>query len=581
MKRISAKIFIGYLIMILLLSGLILFFSFQTIKSHYIKYLINDLKNYNEVLLTTVKPYISEHKIQGLDSLIKDAAKEINTRITIMDENGAVLADSKNQPAKMENHSTRPEILQAKTEKLGVSLRFSSTVGKDMLYVAIPINIKSERKGYIRLSLFINDINNLIEELETKIIQITLLVVFISLIAIYFFSGHISAPLNKLAQAAKRVASGDFKTRVYLKNRDEMKDLAESFNYMTEHISYLFNQLTNEKEKLDGLIKSLHEGFIVIDDKGELILANEAFCAICGADKAIGRYYWEMIQNHDFSDFIKSVQESHENVSREIVINDNSFLCSANYLEGRNQRVVIMHDVTKNKQLEKMKKDFIVNVSHELRTPLTAIKGFVETMEDDANEEQLHYLEIIHRHSNRLINIVNDLLSLSDLEQEGAKPEYGSVKLEPYLKNLAPLFDHKLDGKNLELIIDVKPGINEIEADSFKLEQIFVNLIDNAIKYTDEGYVKVSVTKETIKDIDYARIEIADTGLGISKEQQERIFERFYVADKSRSRKVGGTGLGLSIVKHIALLHKGEIKVESERGKGAKFIVYLPIKAPF
>ncbi len=446
-----------------------------------------------------------------------------------------------------------------------------------MLYVAVPIKDSGKSIGFLRLSLFIADINNLIDDLENKIIQITLLVVGFSLIIIFIFSRKLTHPLQQLAGAAKKVAGGDFKTKVYLKNRDEMKDLADSFNYMTEHINSLFSQLTNEKEKLDGFIKSLNEGFIVIDSEGKLILANAAFANICGRNDVIGKYYWELIQDHAFSEFVKKIKTDKMNHSQELVIKDNVYLISANYLESSLQYVITLHNISQIKQLEQIKKDLIVNVSHELRTPLTAIKGFVETMEDDTEDpEQLRYLEIINRHTNRLINIVNDLLLLSNLEQASNKLLTSRLNFKIFFNDLLSLFDQKLKEKELAINFSIDPDIEEIEADSFKLEQLFINLIDNSIKYTDQGNIDISINKLN----DKCQIIIQDTGIGIGKEQLERIFERFYVIDKSRSRKVGGTGLGLSIVKHIVLLHKGEIKVESERNKGTKCIIILPIVQP-
>lgn len=572
MRKVFTKIFGAYLIVLVLLSGMILIFSFNSIKNHYTSYLISDLKNYNEVLQPLIKPDLINNRYNTLDSLIKLLGSEVKARITVINNSGVVLADSKNSPSTMENHLNRPEIKQAMTEKIGVSTRFSSTINKDMLYVAIPIINENNRIAFLRLSLYVTDVNRLIDDLENKIINLTLLGVSISLIILLILSKRISNPIDQLVRASKKVALGEFKTKVYLKNKDEMKDLADSFNYMTEHISDLFNMLTEEKEKLDGLIKTLHEGLIVLDSEGKLLLANQSFLEFSNSKNIIGKYYNEVIENKDFCDFIELLRRDKSNNSIEIAINDKFFLCSANFLESRGNYVVIMHDVTQIKRLDQFKKDFIVNVSHELRTPLTAIKGFVETMEDDAREDQLHYLDIIHRHSDRLINIVSDLLVLSKLEQNTNNYVLSELDYRDYLPNLITLFDQKLSQKNIKLLINVNDKMPIAYVDAFKMEQLFINLIDNAIKYTDEGSISVSILPEKSK----YRIEIADTGIGIPKEKLDRIFERFYVIDKSRSRKVGGTGLGLSIVKHIVLLHKGEIKVESDTGKGTRFIITLP-----
>lgn len=577
MKNILSKILLGYLSIIVVLAFMILFFSFGSIKKHYLNYLTEDLNKYNQLVLQITKPYLSHNLSINLDSLIKSISKNINTRVSVIDTAGVVIADSRGNIRKMGNHKLRPEVSSALRRKQGVSFRHSPTVDKDMLYVAVPMIENNRILAVIRTSLYAQNIDELINEIENKIINITMLVIGLSLIIGYLLSRHITNPLKRIVAASKRVAAGDFRTKVVTKNRDEMKDLAESFNYMTEHINNLFNQLNDEKEKIDGLITTLHEGFIVIDDSGKLLLANNTFANIIGEAEIIGKYFWELIHDSNFTDFIKIIRLSKTSNTIEIPIGESFYLASANYLTGKGLYVVILHDITKSKELDQIKKDFIVNVSHELRTPLTAIKGFVETMEDEAEGDDLHYLEIIHRHSDRLINIVNDLLLLSNLEDKSSYLVYDKLNFEPYLDNILTIFHQKLADKNLRMMIDIHPNASIIDADPFKLEQVFINLIDNAIKYTDKGGLTISVKRILYNQIDSVQIDIIDSGIGIAKEQLGRIFERFYVIDKSRSRKVGGTGLGLSIVKHIILLHKGEIKVNSEKGIGTTFTLILPV----
>ncbi|HOJ43677.1 MAG TPA: ATP-binding protein, partial [Syntrophorhabdaceae bacterium] len=218
-----------------------------------------------------------------------------------------------------------------------------------------------------------------------------------------------------------------------------------------------------------------------------------------------------------------------------------------------------------------IKKEFIANISHELRTPLTAIKGFIETLEEEEHIENIQYLDAIKRHTTRLINIVDDLLTLSELEKEGVKLELEEVRLDSLTENIVKIFEPKLKEKGLNLIIDIEKDIKPIMADPFKLEQMLINLIDNAIKYTEKGKITISVTQDDNNSV----IIVEDTGIGIPENAIPRIFERFYTVDKSRSKKLGGTGLGLSIVKHIVLLHKGTIDVQSVYGKGTRFIVTL------
>ena len=234
--------------------------------------------------------------------------------------------------------------------------------------------------------------------------------------------------------------------------------------------------------------------------------------------------------------------------------------------------VAVLYDITELKNLEQMKKDFVANMSHELRTPLTAIKGFVETLEEEEEIKNVQYLEIIKRHTDRLMNIVNDLLVLSELEQTGSALVIENVNLVSLAENILKVFEQGEKEKGIQLKLVAEKDLKIIQADPFKLEQMFINLLDNAIKYTERGEVSITLTQIDSKSV----IEIQDSGIGIPSSHLLRIFERFYVVDKSRSKKLGGTGLGLSIVKHIVLLHGGTIDVESSQGMGTKFTIVLP-----
>jgi two-component system phosphate regulon sensor histidine kinase PhoR len=289
-----------------------------------------------------------------------------------------------------------------------------------------------------------------------------------------------------------------------------------------------------------------------------------------------GKFYWEVIREPQFSALIDRVTRTKTGCTEEVTIQDNSFLCSATPLLSQEKTVAMCHDVTELKRVEKIKKDFVVNVSHELRTPLTAIKGFVETIEDDIDDKNRSYLTIIRRNTDRLINIVEDLLLLSELEERGATLSLESCDLKNLLEQMQKIFEPRLREKGLSLTIQADPALPAVTADAFKLEQVFVNLFDNAIKYTEAGGITVTLLQRDGQ----ALIEIQDTGIGIPREHLLRIFERFYVVDASRSKQLGGTGLGLSIVKHIVLLHGGTIEVESTPGRGTKFNITLPVTAP-
>jgi len=370
------------------------------------------------------------------------------------------------------------------------------------------------------------------------------------------------------------VGSGDFDFKIFLKKKGQLKELADNFNYMTDRIRDSFEDLLHQKRELDSIIASLRDGLLVLNREGKILIANKSFKNIIREEPIEGKFYWEVIRETVLDELVKKAKKKKGNLKGEIYLSGRSFLCSATFLESTEEVVLVFHDITQMKNLEKMKRDFVANISHELRTPLTAIKGFVETLEEEVEEEKRAYTDIIKKHTERLINIIQDLLFLSELEGREVKLEVEKVDLKKIVEGLLPVFERRLKEKGLQLKVLSDPEFPLIEADPFKIEQMFINLIDNAIKYTDRGEISISLKKRENRVI----IEVQDTGIGISEEHLPRIFERFYVVDKSRSRKMGGTGLGLSIVKHIVLLHNGSIDVESTPSVGTKFIISLPFR---
>lgn len=382
-------------------------------------------------------------------------------------------------------------------------------------------------------------------------------------------------PLKKIAAASSELASGNFDIRVDYEDKDELHGLADAFNKMAKELKGMVAALSGQKERLNTVISSVKEGLLVIDDAGKITIANKSASQIIGFEKPESKNYWECMAGKDFNSVMENALRAKSNLVTKLEINTRHYLCSITYLERTGEIIAILYDVTEMDEFEKIKRDFVANVSHELRTPLTAIKGFAETLESESqSEEAKKYLSIIIRNSERLMNIVSDLLVISKLENREDKGEFAAVDLKSLCEGVSRIIEPAAQKKKLEFYFKAESEIPPISADGFKLEQMLINLFDNAVKYTDAGMVAVSLSSRE----GFAVIEVSDTGSGIPKEHLPRIFERFYVVDKSRSRKLGGTGLGLSIVKHIVLMHGGTINVESETGKGSKFTVKLPLR---
>ncbi|MFC2166164.1 ATP-binding protein [Acidobacteriota bacterium] len=573
MKRsLFFKLFLGFFLVIFLLTSSIMFFSFKSIRSYYLDTLAQSLENLGTSLKPQVRAYLDESRIKEMDAWAKGLGKSINTRITIIDQEGIVLADSDEDPAVMVNHKFRPEIATAYSGTVGRSLRYSNTVKADMLYIGIPVVLRTGEIHVLRLSLYVEDIDNLLSDLSRIMGRSILGIMLLALIGAFLFARHISRPVKEMSRASKDVAAGDFGTRIFVKNRDELGELSRSFNVMTEHIEALFSELTRQKEELNSIISSIDECIVALDSEGRVLFSNHSFRDLVNNQDAKNKYYWEVVRKEPFDELIKKVHADHQSHSQEISFHGKTYRCHAVYLAARQEVVATFYDLTSIKNVEQMKKDFVDNVSHELRTPLAAVKGYLETLEDGVEGEYRTYLEIIKRNTERLINIVKDLLTLSELEEKETKLELEDVDFKALIENILTIFKDSAakKGVTLELVADAE--LPEVKGDPFKLEQMFINLIDNAVNYTEAGKISVRLKKDGKQLL----IEIQDTGIGIPEDQQSRIFERFYVVDKSRSKTVGGTGLGLSIVKHIAQLHDVELVVESRPGEGTTFSIRFP-----
>lgn len=573
MKRpIFLKLFISYLLLILVLSGVILAFVFRSYSSHAVETSTANLRKLGLALEYLAGPMVERGSLDELNALARKVESDIQVRVTVIDPAGRVLADSEHRPATMENHLDRPEVKAALSGAEGSAIRYSITLGHDLLYVALPMK-SAGGTAVIRMSVPVENIDPLLRKVKKHTFEIAAMIICSSLLVALFFAHVISTPVRELSRASKRIAGGDFSVRVKLQGADEIRELAGSFNDMAEKLQKSFFELSKGKEELEGIISSMAEELFVVDEDGRIVLANRSARALTGAGDPTGRHYWELIRSPKLNALADRGKAGP--VADELELGGLTYLCSVTPLRVRMARIILLHDITGMKRLEQIKKDLVVNVSHELRTPLTAIKGFTETLLEESAGSGREYLEIIKRHTDRLMNLIGDLLDLSELEDREPRLSFESVDLAALLETVLATFGPRIREKGLEVRVETAaPGLL-VRGDPFRLEQLFSNLVDNAVKYTERGSITVSLGRSGGS----ATVRVADTGIGIPKEHLERIFERFYVVDKSRSRRLGGTGLGLSIVKHIAGLHNGAVTVSSTPSGGTAFTVTLPLGA--
>jgi len=571
MRSILSKLFSLNLVITIAFLCTILYISFNQLKQSTIANLNNQIDNQNSIMIAQAKDYLFHSNYSELDSIIKIIANQTTNRLTIILPDGNVVADSDVDPNKMENHADRPEIIDATKNQHGQSLRYSYSVNQQMLNNARPIIHNNEIIGYSRISVPISYIDDLFSDIIRNIILTVVIVLIISLGLFYVSSRRISKNIGKLVIASNKISDGDFSSKVYLNSRDELSVLGNNFNEMADKLRESFNEINLKQEEITSIIKSIKDSIVVIDSNNRISLYNDNFkdnfkINITNNNK----YYWELIRDLNFQKLVKKIQSNNESRKEEIHYNDKFFLASGSWNSLKKEVVIILYDISQLKKLEEIKRDFIINISHELKTPLTAIKGFIETLLEDSKDENKYYLEIISRQTQRLILIVQDLLLLSKVEQPNIKLQKTDFSLNKMLDSLFVIFDTTAKSKNIELILNLDEN-SLIHADEFMFEQILINLIENAIRMTDRGYVRISLHYEDSKPV----ITVEDSGSGIASEHIPRIFERFYTVNKSHARTLSGTGLGLSIVKHIVNLHGGTISVKSEMGKGSSFIIKL------
>jgi two-component system phosphate regulon sensor histidine kinase PhoR len=572
-KTLFLRVFLGYAAVIVLLAAAVTLFAPPAMRKHHVEERAMSLERMALLLESQVVPYLEGGAEGDLARLVASSGRQTGTRITVIDPSGVVLADSEREARDMENHLYRPEIQASLRGEKQMSIRYSSTLKTDMMYVSLPVVVEGRVVGALRLSYFMKDFEALMGSLRGDLLSIVGAVTLFALLIAFFLARSVTGPVREVIDASKRVASGDFDVTVSTRRSGEFRDFARGFNAMTGRLKEMFGEITVQSEEIRSILASIREGLCVLDKDSRIVLSNASFRRLAGSDALEGRHFWEVVRSSSAGEIVRKALESGADASGEAAIGDRAFFCSVSRLATADRLVVTLHDVTAFRALEKTKRDFVVNVSHELKTPLTAIKGFVETMEPRAGGEDRAYLEIIRRNTDRLIAIVEDLLVLSQLEAPGLRPLRETVDVAAIAGNILKLFTRQAGEKGIDLRLEAAPGLPAVPADPVQIEGLLLNLVDNAVKYTEKGSVTIRLSMAEGRLL----VEVADTGIGIDADHQPHVFERFYVADKSRSKKLGGTGLGLAIVKHIALAHGGTVSLRSRIGEGTTFSVSLPL----
>ncbi len=561
---------------------------------------INELNRELRERIRLLQPSVTALTQSGTDEQLQDfvrrTGRQASTRITLIDARGVVLADSSEDHSLMDNHASRPEVALALSGKEGRSIRGSKTLRESMLYVALPVPLKTgQAPGVLRLAITTSAYDQLSRAFTNKLILICLAVPLLAALLSALSARRISRPLEEMKRGAEQLAIGRFDASPRIKVDHmtvEMAGLANAINQMAEQINQRVRIIIQQRNELEAVFSGMADSVVAIDADKNIIRMNQAASGLfmLSADSVKGKPAQGVIRNTQLLELIDYTLAHNSQQEKEVTVfsGTDPITLQTHAMPLRDEKgasvgvLLVMNDLTKLNRLENIRQDFVANVSHELKTPITVIKGYIETLLDGALAEQdtaRSFLAVAAAQANRLDAIVDDLLTLSRIEDKSSRekvqtsPASARQVLENAVEACAPLAEEKRLQFEVECAPELSAPMNQP-----LLEQALINLLNNAIAYSPAGST-VRLFCRVSKKADGSsllHLSVSDKGPGIGKEHLPRIFERFYRCDRARSRDMGGTGLGLAIVKHIVQAHNGTVEVESILGKGSTFTITLP-----
>lgn len=587
-RRILWQIYIPMLLGIIICVTGSTWYAARTVRGFYLDQTQADLLSRAVLLRPMLAPAFAAGNYPQLIAQCKELGRETATRITVILASGEVVADSAEDAGVMDNHAGRAEVVQALNGRTGTAIRSSHTINRELLYLAIPF-AAPPAPGVLRLSIPVTDIDQALSRVVSRIVLISLALVLAAAVIILSVSRRITRPLEKIRSYAERLSRGELGRQIDLgEDRNislEVAELAGAIDRMARQLNERFQAVSRQRNELEGVFSSMVEAVIVVAWNEKILSMNKAATRFLGVSSAdVGRPVAEVFSSAELVQLIRRILKERNPLEAEVLLEQggNEIVVQTHgtiLLDAGGSSagaLIVLHDISRLRGLENIRRDLVANVSHELKTPITAIKGFVETLQDGATspEDARRFINIILKHTERLNAIVDDLLTLARIEQ-GEEQEEIAMAEEPVrdlMLNVIETCSQKAREKDITIKLDARMGI-VATVNGQLLEQAVVNLVVNAIAYSHEhGEISINV----VQDETGVQIRVEDFGVGIAREHLPRLFERFYRSDRARSRKHGGTGLGLAIVKHIIQLHNGTVSVDSDPGRGAVFTLHIP-----
>ena len=582
LNSIRWRIALPFMLLILAIMLPLTLFITHTFEQTYLDDLEDKLATEARMIGSLVEPMITAGEpVEQINAAADDWGRLLKARVTIISADGAVLGESDEDFAEMVNHLDRPEIVQALASGLGSSVRFSHTVGYDMMYTAVVLQPSGEPAGFARVALPTTDIDASVAALRSKLLAAAIGVTLLGLLLAIVIADRISKPVSELTHAVRDMAAGKKSEHIVSSSMEEINQLSQAFNTMSVKLHTQFNAVETEREKLAAVQSKMTDGVMIVDAEGRVQLINPAAETMfnISSETACGKSLIETTAHYLPVELWQRCAKTGESQEAQFDTRDRSLTLQttavplASILKG--STLLLFHDITRQRQTDIMRRDFISNVSHELRTPLAAVKTLTETLKDGALEDPPiahRFLDKIETEVDAMSLLVAELLELARIESGRVPVELQPVRPVDIVQPVAERLQLQAERSGITLSVDCPPNLPAVMADAGRLQQVLVNLLHNAVKFTAPGG---SISVGAAAQEGFVRFAVTDTGQGIAPEDLPRIFERFYKTDKSRS--TSGTGLGLAIARHLVEVHGGRIWVESELDKGSTFTFTIPL----
>jgi two-component system phosphate regulon sensor histidine kinase PhoR len=579
--RIQWRITISFILVVIVGMGILGAYLVNSTRNSELNNLRTQLENEARITADASLPLFLAPG-SDLDALAKKLGGEIDTRVTIIALNGTVLGDSDQDPAIMENHATRPEVMEALASGMGESTRFSTSLGKDMMYVAVPVRNQGTTMGVARVALPLLVVRDSVNRLTLIIVLAILATAALVIVAAVLIGRRTTRPLREVTEASGRMASGDLGQRIPVRSKDETGQLAQAFNEMSSNVNKLVGDISVEKTKLQTVLANMADGVIMTDVEGRIVLANRTSERLFNFSEnhMINKPLIEAVRDHEADEMLKlclSTGQTQTGQFESAISKRFLRVIGVPIVEGKlTGALLLFQDLTEMRNLQTMRRELVGNISHELRTPIAGIKAMVETLRDgavDDKEAARDFLVRIDGEVDRLTQMVSELTELSRIETGSAELRMSSMNLNLLVDDVITQLSTQAQRQQVTITAELATDLPIIQADHDRIRQTLTNLVHNAIKFNHPGG---RVTVSTRADADSVTVSVSDTGIGISKDDLPHVFERFYKADKARP--TGGSGLGLAIAKHVIQAHSGSIQAHSEEGKGSTFSFNLPAK---